>query len=209
VVGVLGVIVLFVQNLAVCFDIPLKINRLRKTYFRRNASFSCGIWRFVDAQSRPIVRQQLLLRLELCCQLRQVDAERVALLARGREFIALRSRGRLQLSAKCFSVCQLDCGAGAVGERPVQRGLGLLALRLPFAHLLVRGAGFREQPRAVLIELGDFVLLDDERLVGLAQFRLKPCDARGRAGSVALSHSAIVGVPGRTMFRLRRPRTPL
>jgi hypothetical protein len=57
-----------------------------------------------------------------------------------------------------------------VGERPVQRDLQLLAVRPLFAQLFSRGARFGDEPRIVLVQLCDFVLLDDQRLVRLAQF---------------------------------------
>jgi long-chain acyl-CoA synthetase len=41
-----GVIVLFVQNLAVCFEMTIKINDLLLPRFRETASFRCKIWRF-------------------------------------------------------------------------------------------------------------------------------------------------------------------
>ena len=48
------VTVLFVQNLAVCFEITIKINDLLWPRFRETASFRCKIWRFyLAAPARP------------------------------------------------------------------------------------------------------------------------------------------------------------
>ncbi|NWK42825.1 hypothetical protein [Ralstonia pickettii] len=90
--------------------------------------------------------------------------------------LAFRSRRR-QLSH-----LRLDCGAqsitlcfhsGSIGARLVECELGLFAAHLQLANALRRGPGFGDQPRAILVQLRDLSLLDDQRLVGLPDFRLQ------------------------------------
>lgn len=63
-----------------------------------------------------------------------------------------------------------------VGERPVQRGLQPLVVCLLLPRAFCRGARFGDKPRVVPVQLHDFVLLDDQRLVRLSQFGLQLLD---------------------------------
>lgn len=67
-------------------------------------------------------------------------------------------------------------GARLIDARLVQVDASLFCLRFQFSDAFARGGKFRDQPSAVLVQLRDLPLLDDQRLIGLSGFRLQLLD---------------------------------
>ncbi len=107
--------------------------------------------------------------VELYRQVRALGRQRREHLADAREFLGLSAEGH----ADRFALSLAACG---VGHRLMERRLLPLAECLLLAQLFGRGARLGDEPRVVLVQLRDLVLLHNRRLVGLAQFRLQLLD---------------------------------
>ncbi|WP_003274680.1 hypothetical protein [Ralstonia solanacearum] len=121
------------------------------------------------AELRPILHQQLLLGVELSRDFDQLASQPRSFRTLGGYLVCLLLPHESQRIAFGFH-------ASLINARLVQVGAYLVCLHLQVAGAFARSSNLCDQPRAILVQLRDFTLLDDQCLVGLSDFSLQLLD---------------------------------